>query len=68
MATPSLFPQFMKATSGGGGGPTSVSVIIDGVEIMQTLEAEIVETILEAEIVETLLEAEIPEPLEAEID
>lgn len=51
----------------GGGGPTSVSVIIDGVEIMEPLEAELVSTVLEAEFVDTVLEAELPEPLDAEI-
>ena len=51
----------------GGSGPTSVTVIIDGVEIMEPLEAEIVNQVLEAEFVDNTLEAELPEPLDAEI-
>ena len=51
----------------GGGGPTSISVIIDGVELMEPLDAQLVEMILEAEIVDVVLDAELPEPLDAEI-
>lgn len=51
----------------GGSGPTSVTLIIDGVEIMEPLEAELVSQLLDAEIVDNVLEAELPEPLDAEI-
>lgn len=52
-----------------GGGPTSIAVIIDaqGAEIVEPLDAELVDTILEAELVDVTLDAELPEPLDAEI-
>lgn len=60
--------HFLLLSGGvGGGGPVSISVIIDGMEIMEPLEAEIVETILDAELVNVILDASIPEPLDAEI-
>jgi len=59
---------FLILAGPAGGGPTSVAVIIDGVEFMEPIEAEIVNLILDAEVVDTVVEAEIPEPLEAEIN
>lgn len=56
-----------RGAGSGGGGATSISVIIDGMEIMEPLDAEIVETILEAELIDVILDAEIPAPLDAEI-
>jgi hypothetical protein len=58
--------MFLKAATGGGGA-TSVSVIIDGVELMEPLDAEIVDLVLEAELVDVVLDAEIPAPLDAEL-
>lgn len=53
----------------GGSGPTSVTVIIDaqGAEIVEPLEAELVDLTLEADLVDVTLDAELPEPLDAEI-
>ena len=50
-----------------GAAGTSVNVIIDGEEIMEPLEAEIVNQILDAELFDVTLDAELPDPLEAEI-
>lgn len=56
-----------RGSVGGGGGPVSISVIIDGMEIMEPLDAELVDLILDAELVNVTLDASIPEPLDAEI-
>ena len=52
-----------------GGGPTSVTVIIDaqGAEIVEPLEAELIDNILEAELIDVVLDADLPAPLDAEI-
>ena len=68
MATPSLFPQFMKAQAGGGGGPTSVSVIIDGVEFLEPLEVELLAPEIDVDIDQSTIEVDFVEPLEVEID
>lgn len=64
MATPSLFPQFMKA-QGGGGTQIINRAIISELEVeLATFEAELPAPVV-AEI-PPLPEAEIPEPVEAE--
>lgn len=57
-----------RGASAAAGGPTSVSVIVDGVLFVETLQAEIENTILEAAIVDTVLETELIRPLGAEVD
>jgi hypothetical protein len=63
MATPSLFPQFMKAQSGGAGGPTTGVTLIEAQLMPSPLEAAI-ETDLSAEIVGTTLTAELVDQTE----
>lgn len=66
MATPSLFPQFMKATAGGGGTVVySISSLFQGdVELVMACDAEI-EQVVEAE-VETEVTAEVVTEVTAE--
>lgn len=59
--------QFLLLSGPTIAGITSISVIIEEGEILDPLEAEIVDTTLEAELVDVVLEADIPEPLDAEI-
>lgn len=61
--------SFLLFGTSGGGGPTSVTFIIDaqGAEIVEPLDAELVDLTLEADLVDVTLDAELPEPLDAEI-
>jgi hypothetical protein len=64
MATPSLFPQFMKAQAGGGGGPITGFTLIEGGAVVDPLTAEIAVTTLTAEVDTVFLEAKLlQEPL-----
>ena len=61
--------HFLLLAGPGGGGATSVTVILDaaGAEIVDPLDAELVDNTLDAELADVILDAEIPTPLDAEI-
>lgn len=65
MPTPSLFPQFMKAQAGGGGG-TINRIIASELEAELPVQTAELAVPLEAELA-VPLEAELPEDLEVEI-
>jgi len=58
--------SYLLFTGSGGGG--TAFVLIDGAELLEPLEAELVEVTLEAELVLVELEAELVDPLEAELN
>ena len=65
MATPSLFPVFLKSSGGGGGPVTLNQAIISELEIeVATYEVELAAPI-EVEVAEPI-EFEVPEPTEVE--
>lgn len=67
MPTPSLFPQFMKASAAGGTTVIqSISSLFAGeVEVLKMIEAEVA-TVVEAE-VETTITAEVIKEITAEV-
>ena len=66
MATPSLFPIFLKAQSGGGGAGT---VYIETLELEFTgmIEVEIIEQRIDVEIIEVIEVDVVEAPIEVEI-
>jgi len=67
MATPSLFPLFLKARSGGTGAGT---VFIETLEIavLDPIDVEVVDEVIAAEVMD-LVDVEIVEdPIDVEVD
>lgn len=70
MPTPSLFPMFLKAQSGGGGPavPSGIQYVdVFGVEVFEMIEVEVVDMDIDVEIVENVPDVEILEIIEVEI-
>jgi hypothetical protein len=60
MPTPSLFPIFLKAQSGGGGGVT-------GTEYIERLDLEFVDMEIDVEIIDYMIDVEIIEVIDVEV-
>lgn len=69
MPTPSLFPMFLKAQSGGGAPTPEGTEYIEtfGVEILEMIEVEIVDMDIDVEIVENVPDVEVLETIDVEI-
>ena len=70
MATPSVFPIFLKAQSGGGDPtPEGIQYVETfDLEVLEMLEVEIVDLDIDIEIVDNVPDVELVEPIEVEID
>ena len=66
MPTPSLFPLFLKAASGGGVSGT-VYIETFGVEIVEVVDVEVIQIQPTVEVVELVVDVEIVEEIEVEI-
>ena len=67
MPTPSLFPLFLKAQTGGGGVSGTEFIETFGVEVLEMIEVEVVEMDIDVEIVENVPDVEIVEIIDVEI-
>ena len=71
MPTPSLFPIYLKAQSGGGGGtpvPAGTEYVETfGVEVYEMIEVEFVDMDIDVEIVENVPDVEVIETIDVEI-
>lgn len=68
MATPSLYPMFLKAATGGGSvAAGTVYVETFGAELLEMIEVEIVEMDIDVQIVQTDIDVDIVEIIDVEI-
>jgi hypothetical protein len=69
MPTPSLFPMFLKAESGGAGGAVGTAYVeFFDIEVLEMIEVEIEDVDIDVEIVENVPDVEVLEIIEVEID
>jgi hypothetical protein len=67
MPTPSLYPIFLKAQSGGGGTAGVTYIEQFAVEVLEMIEVEIVDETITVEIVEVIDVTVLDETIEVEI-
>ena len=65
MATPSLFPIFLKAQSGGTAGVVYIETF--GLEVLEVVELELVEIDVDIELLEVIDLELVPDIIELEI-
>lgn len=68
MATPSLYPIFLKAQSGGvGGGAGTVYIETLEIEVLPCIDVEIVDETISVEILETIDVVIADDPIDIEV-
>lgn len=61
-----LLAGFLLFATTGGGGPTSISVLIDGVELVEPIDVELVQPTIDVELVAPI-DVELVDPIDVEI-
>ena len=67
MPTPSLFPLFLKAQSGGGVGGTEYIERFDLEFVDMEIDVEIIDYMIDVEIIETIDVEVVDDPIDVEI-